>query len=345
GAAPPITGTNAVIDGAGVTLRVSGGSLVTVAWDRVRDVVLEPPDDTRLSVLPRYRDDATRLWRARTRVERGDTALAEPLLERLFETYRGQTNETALVIANGLLRCRLARGAHASAVLPALEVIRLRRAGFETESYRNLPPVIDPATQLAPQLAPAWIPGRPLETLDRDLATYDPGNDDVVAAMARLYHHAVRTTLGRPDDPVTLDGDVGRHPGIVRLGLLVACTDPDSDQRNAARRRLLEELDGWPAWAQAWARFGRGVSLLQEPGDGRRRRGMVELLHLPARYGREVPFLTGLALARVAEASRADGETETAAVLEAELVRRFPNHPVRRSASGLRRTAAEDAVR
>ena len=32
-------------------------------------------------------------------MERNDTALAEPLFERLFETYKGQTNETALVVA------------------------------------------------------------------------------------------------------------------------------------------------------------------------------------------------------------------------------------------------------
>ena len=42
------------------------------------------------------------------RVERDDATLAEPLLERLFPTYQGRTSQTALVVAEGLLRCRLA---------------------------------------------------------------------------------------------------------------------------------------------------------------------------------------------------------------------------------------------
>ena len=61
----------------------------------------------------------------------------------------------------------------------------------------------------------------------------------------------------------------------------------------------------------------------------RRQRGLVNMLHLPARFGRTLPYLTGLALAWAAETARADGDDEAAAVLTAELDRRFPSHPAR----------------
>ena len=77
-----------------------------------------------------------------------------------------------------------------------------------------------------------------------------------------------------------------------------------------------------------------GRSLLQETGIGRRQRGMVGLLHLPARFGLDQPYLAGLALAHVAAALEESGDAEAASSLRLELVRRFPNHPVHQAGSG-----------
>ncbi|MHC4421626.1 MAG: PH domain-containing protein, partial [Planctomycetota bacterium] len=139
GAAPVIEGEVTVIDDAGVTVRSPLGAVHFVAWDRVRRVETERERPE----LQKHWETAVDLWRARSRVERNDTTLAEPLLERLFERYRGRTHETALVVAEGLLRCRIARADHVLAIVPALEVARLRRAGVKTEAYANLAPVFD----------------------------------------------------------------------------------------------------------------------------------------------------------------------------------------------------------
>ena len=118
------------VDDAGVHVASPQGADHFVPWDRVRRVDSRHPPPG----LDRWMPVAVELWRARSRVERNDTSLAEPLLERLFERYRGKTHTTALVVAEGLLRCRLAHSAHARAVIPALEVARLRRANVSTDS-------------------------------------------------------------------------------------------------------------------------------------------------------------------------------------------------------------------
>lgn len=335
GAEPAIVGRITVADESGVYVRSAQGATHFVPWDRVRRVVTDRPEVG----LDRWLDTAETLWRARSRVERNDTTLAEPLLERLFERYRGQTHETALVVAEGLLRCRLVRGANAAAVIPALEVGRLHRAGVETASYAMLRPVIDEETSLCPELAPAWLNSRALDKLRRDLGEYGAEGDPIIAALAEGYLQAVRRQVGvealagsgEPDESAPPE-----HPGVQLLMRCAACGAEDAQRRQAARDVLRLELPTMPPWAEAWARFALGTSLLREDGVGRRQRGLLDLVHLPARFGRSHPYLAGLALAWCGEASRGWGDLPAAAAFEAELSRRFPNHPVHTMADPIR---------
>src|SRR6185436_14279511 len=64
---------------------------------------------------------STKAWRARTRAERGDWAAAEPLFEELFPLIEGKDGPTAAMVAEGLVRCRLRRGAQGAALWPWLE--------------------------------------------------------------------------------------------------------------------------------------------------------------------------------------------------------------------------------
>ena len=171
GSEPALEGEITIINEAGVTIRSSLGAVHVVPWDRVRRVegkVEDPTLDEKMAI-------AVDLWRSRSRVERGDTTLAEPLLERLFERYRGQTHETALVVAEGLLRCRLARADHALAVVPALEVARLRRAQITTDTYSVLA-----ATESFLKIEGSWgryvIPRRARRYIGRSVISASPSD-------------------------------------------------------------------------------------------------------------------------------------------------------------------------
>ena len=77
GGLPEVVGTILAMDEAGITIRSSGPGVTLILWDRVRDIIPDQPEpslDSRLAI-------AKDLWRARSRITRGDLALAEPLLE------------------------------------------------------------------------------------------------------------------------------------------------------------------------------------------------------------------------------------------------------------------------
>lgn len=323
GGLPPVSGRIVGMDDAGVTVKSDLGATHFVSWDRVRDVKRDTPDHD----LDRKLERATELWRARTRVERHDTALAEPLLVRLAETYEGRTHETARVVVEGLLRCRLARAAHASAVVPALEVLRLERAGVATDAYAMLPRVLDETHGLCPALAPVWIDDASLARLEHELESYDAQGDELVAALARQYRVAARRKLGMAELPAA-DIVAPEHPGARLLELVVACDALDDDARNSARERLLRSIEEEPGWAEAWIRFHVGRSLMRETGIGRQERGLVQLAHVPARFERRQPFLAGVALELLAQGLESHGDAAAAASVRAEAARRLPHHPL-----------------
>src|SRR5690606_34921109 len=77
----------------------------------------------------------------------------------------------------------------------------------------------------------------------------------------------------------------------------------------------------------AWCRIGLGRSLLTESDDGLVMDGVVQLMHLPARFGDEQPYLTGVALAESAAALSRLGDTSGSASVEALLQQSYAGHP------------------
>lgn len=313
------------MDDAGVTVRLANGDLQVIPWDLVRDLEPDASDPQLAAKL----EGARELWRARVRLQRNDPSLAEPIFERLFERYRGQSNECALIVAEGLLRCRLARGAQEMAVIPFLEMIRLRRAGLTTDRYDDLIVIYDPEFGLCPQLAPAWVNRETLEKVQRDLDAYDSPDDDVLRALVEAYHKSIQAALQGP--AVLAEADWPQwpnHDGIDLLEDLLGTMAPEKDRRTSSRIRLLRRIPQVPPWTEAWIRHRVGMSLLTEPDEPSRQKGLVSLAHLPARFGRVTPYLTALGIARMARELEAEGRPEEAAILRAELERRFPGHPI-----------------
>jgi hypothetical protein len=297
-----------------------------IRWARSREVETEKSR----AEIDRYREDAIALWRARSRLERSDFELAEPLFERLFEKYRGQKHETALVVAEGLLRCRLARGSNDAAVIPALEAVRLRHSVKNAANvYSILRPVIDARTGLCIDLPPAWVNATALTRLERDLASYDAKGDTVAAAQAELYRLAIQQQMGiapspRRDLAVT-------DPGVIFLRLIVQSQVGDAAVRAASRKELEVLVPKLEPWQLSWAHFALGISLLREDNRDHHEKGMVHLAHLPARFGQSQPFLAGLAIEALAQACDREGDAAGAAALRADLKVSFANHPVVRA--------------
>ncbi|MEC9372836.1 MAG: hypothetical protein VYC34_03295 [Planctomycetota bacterium] len=298
----------------GVTL--GGEAPRVLSWDRVRAVT-----GPKAAEAKQYEQIAEDCWRAVTRLERGDAAMAEPLFERLFALYRAQEGPTAQVVAEGYLRCLVERNAQLSAVRVWLECVRLARASGETIN------AIDETTLLAPSLPPCWSPSAGLSTIVRTWADLET-DDAVTAALRDWCVFAARCESGESASPPAADAEAAVHPGVRLVAQLTLAQYGDASQRAAARQELAAGLvrdEG--TWREAWRRFAIGRSFLREDDAALRRRGMIELLHVPARFSSTQPYLAGLAVAEAAQAMMERGELTGAASLRTELERQYAGHP------------------
>jgi hypothetical protein len=317
----PLQGKILVMNADGLTISIGDQPMRVVPWDRVASFEHDQPH----ADAQKYADLAMNLWRGRSRVERGDARLALPVFEELAADYHGTTSETALVVMEGLLRCRLDQGANDLAMIPALEVVRLRLKGVTTNSYSKLPPVLDAATLLCPVLPPVWVSTPALLKVERRLADYDAGTEPALIAQAALYRQAMRRQLALPIDSIA--GGKTDNKGLQFLMTIQELSSSSPSDRTAIRERLLRQSEPLGDWAQAWSRYFVGVSLLEESSEGARLEGIVNLLHLPARFSATQPYLAGLALAESSQALAAAGNAEAAVAVDEELRRSFPRHP------------------
>lgn len=348
GVAEPVAGVVTSVGPEGVTLAAAAqtplGSGVLIGWDVVRAV--EGPEGGG----EQWETVGTEVWRARARLERGDWAAAEPLLERLSKAYRGTAGPTAAVVHEGLLRCRLRRGAQGAAVWAWLDwTWAVDRSPVPASEWiggkTSLPPVLDGATGLVPGLPPIWVGGASMSAVASSEewtrlieGARRAGGSDVVADLAALYRHAAAFEAGQSGPvPAVRAG----HDGVALVAQIVTARTGDAAARAEARALLSRRIVGAagspgrsgaqaPAtepWIEAWCRAGLGRSLVLEQDVALRRKGVRELLHVPARFADEHPYLAGVCLAEAAVAMSEMGETDAAAALAGELRRRFAAHP------------------
>ena len=342
-----LTGTIQASDDSALRIETLDGKRRQVAWDVIRAVRFDSAVATPGSMTERMKR-AEDIWRARSRLQRGDAALAEPIFERLFVASPERRGETDLIIAEGLLRSRLNRGAILEAYLPALETARLRRLGIKSDRYDDLVPVYDEATSLCVFLAPPWTDQVSTTRLIQQLEQWKSGGDERLANIAEGYRilaeHAGGTipdSVETPSSETETGGGDSSLPNVLRLA--IESRRASSTARRSAQGDLRHQLSRRDDWQEPLFRYMLGTSLLLEPGEGLRRQGLVELAWLPARHGRSHPYLAGVALAIMARELAAQGDLKAAMRLEAELKRTYPNHPVNRTSDPLGAVTAKEA--
>jgi hypothetical protein len=301
-----------------------------IGWEQIASVD-GPASDSAAHYMPM----AELVWRAIIRLNRGDLLLARPALEELFAQLEHERGSAALLAAEGLLRCRLAAAELPGALRPWLQAVRHREAKTTPQPPPTPSPtpasLLDAATLLCPALPPFFTPqqaGQALGELGLPAPTLAKGLPAELAEWYRcaaLHDSGVRpvTTPGKPGEALT------GHPGAQLIGDLVmaraATTEAD---RRFYRQRLRQGLDAdLNTWREAWRRAGLGLSLLMENDPASVRQGVLELLHLPARFSSTQPQLAGLALAHAAGGLDRLGLHEQAQLLRDELRAQYPMHP------------------
>lgn len=315
---------------------VEGAIGNVLGWDRVRDIGGEGSWAT-------WKKTADAGWRARTRLERADAASAEPIFEELFAEYAGRNGPTAAMVDQGLLACRLYRGAQLTAVMPWVcwlrcgtpeeplpRLIDLSRTAAQGSIGIAVAP--DRATGLVPQLPPIFVETPALQAFARSDAEIALAAGETAGplearaqAMWRWYLFAAKAECKLESMPP--EGP-GADDAVVFVSQIVFSRTGDAPQREKARTGLRERLkDAREPWAEAWCRAAIGRSLLLEQDAESRLLGVVELLHVPARLAEQSSYLTGVALAEAAVALKGLGDLPGADRMHAELLDRFTGHP------------------
>lgn len=326
---PPAIGTLVGADADLVAL-VSGGATTFYGWDRVRGIAGEATATS---------DDLSRgerLWRARVRVEKGDYAGAEPILDELEPWFAGRKGPTASAGALGLLECRITRGAHALAVAPMIAYAGAVSGGtagwYNPPSTREPRPgqvlpglVWDAAYGLSPLVPPMWVDTPATHGLIGKTKTVVPGR---AATLAALYDASAAFECGQV---VTLpEVPAGADSGVRLMHEVVTARVGDAETRARARAALSARLTPEaPAWVVGWCRAGLGRSLILEDSRDAKMLGVAELLSVPAMQERLNPGLTAVCLAQAAATLDDLGDAPGAAALKQELGLKFPTHPVR----------------
>jgi hypothetical protein len=326
----------------------TGGPPRLVSWDRVRSVQAAGVNADRFAVF------MDKLWRARTRVERSDFTAAAPLLDDLYQVYGAEDGPSAAVVAECMIRCRLARGAQGAATSSWLRWSSLmdRRAAAGEKApagakpvwiggSTDLPPIVDPGTRLAPAIPPIWTPGAGTQAAAASTEWQTiQARGGMAGELAVMYEKAARFEAGL-DDEISLPGQASTDPAVGIVRDIVLGRAGDAKAREAARASIEQRLSRaahpeigkvkvapMPAWLEAWLRMGLGQSFIRESDEHLRMRGVIELLHVPARFGSEQPNLAGIALADAAVVMAGAGDADAASALKSELLARYPGHPV-----------------
>lgn len=279
-------------------------------WDEIRGLEGARVPDGAL-------ERGTRAWRARTRLARGEHALAAPLFEALAAEAAAPATAGAFdpahrrILAEGLLRTRLETGDLGGAAVAALEAMRLEREGVALDEV-----AVAPAPRIAGLGWPSDLPLLPIEwSLPPEARTIlaarlDSFSGTVVATEAAL----VATALLGSEAPIL----VGREDTPLRRALaeVSALRVTSPEDAFAGREARLAGVD--PAVAR-WIHGQIGERLLASEDPALRRRGLLEWLCIPARFGGEVG--SDLALRRAAAILRAEGEERLAERLEEDALR------------------------
>jgi hypothetical protein len=259
-----------------------------VPWVEVAEVGLQ--DASSWGEAEAYRMVADALIRVEMRLSRGDVPGTLRLLGPLSERYLAGSGPTTGLVASALVVCRTLREDPSGAARAWL-VWRRTREGPDRDW-------IDATTGLVPALPPVWTARHGATFLA--LPTGSLGDSEYATELAALYARAARHATGETmDEELNAPSTRLRADAGVRLvwEMVRAQIDPALSGRREARDALRRRLrSGSPAWEEAWAHLGIGVSLIGEPDPMDADAGAAELVGVIISYRDAAPWLAELAM-------------------------------------------------
>lgn len=307
-----------------------------IAWDQLED--LTGSDEHREEFLRLQSEVGDDLFRARTRLERGEVDGAGPLCEAHVAKFQERDSRSARIILAGAAQYRISQGRSEDAVLPILAllshlpistVIDEGQASDETDFYelRSWGLHIDPATGFCDELLPIWFDEtRAREVLPEVLKWYESQGETLIPAssiyVASLASHAGEFERAKQiaNQARPVSADMNELAQIVDWQIML------QREPNSSLREIETNLDNLLPRNQALILYWRGTAGLKSRDKLKQQEALLSLLRVPAQWPR-FHQLAAACLFAAQQGLASLGDAEGQAKLIDELRRRYSDTP------------------
>lgn len=304
-------------------VRLDDLSLIT--WDQIERGKIAPENQAAFDQM--LQDLGTHLYRIRQRLTVGDYRDILPHAEAVYPRYVGRKSETAYMVFQALMWARLAVGHREQAVEPYLRCCAYLKSTASPKvslpGDRRLR--YDSATGMTPELQPVWFDAEAAKSslagVFRAVAEMQPPRPE----GTRVYYGTLALAAGESESAIrVLSGIEDEHPAMIQLrDIAMAQHEVTIGESGAAIGKLEQNLDKFAPANKPLAVYWLGKSKLQSD-DGRvRREGILQLLHLPAVYGKQFPELAAAGLYEAMQAFATANDEDSRAAVRRELLDRY----------------------
>jgi hypothetical protein len=269
------------------------------------------------------------LYRIRQRLTVGDYEGLLPHAEAVYPRYVGRTSDTAYMVLQSLMWGRLASGQREAALTPYLQCYDvLRRRG---KSQLPLPGSrildFDPRTAITSEITPIWL----------DAGAAKKAMPDVFQAIrnmkarpegAFIYYASLASAA---NDHATAEKVLravhSKEPPISELRDIIAAQHEilTSATPSLAVQRLNDSISNLSDMNRPLGLYWIGRHKLNSDETNTRQHGLLDLLRLPAAYGKQQPELAGAALLLATKELSSMKDVRGSVALRGELLAKFGN--------------------
>ncbi len=270
---------------AGLVLRVQRKGIErqeTVLWSDIRAVEFEE-GEVAVAGLDAWLAAGESLWRARTRVLRGDWPFALTALKQAGPAWLGAAPcEDGLAASLALTHALVTAGNLQEALVWSFEAMRHARAGVQPPEWAAAALAhIDSARGVPVAIPPMALDSSSAAASAAALRAWSAGSDAPLSHAAGAYAAALDGgALPTADRGVRSTNE--SNQGIALFSALRESKSSDEATRAQARRNLQGLRNALPPWADVWIRYALGESLLLESNVTSKERGAILLVSVEA---------------------------------------------------------------
>jgi len=267
------------------------------------------------------------LYRIRKRLDAGDYEGLLEHAEPVSAHFVGRRSKTAYMVFQALMWGRLAAGQREKALAPYLYCFEYARAiGVKKATLPgNRRLQCDVATGMTTELAPVWFDPRAAKEALPEVKAAGGSMSRPIPEGVLIYYATLALTAGEQATASKVFGGVkGSRPVLAQLrDIAMAQQEVVAGRPGQAVGRLEAAVDRLEPENKPLAVYWLGMAKLGADHQRTRYKGVLQLLRLPALYGKSHPDLAGAGLAQTMQTLEQLGDRAGTRAVRKELMIRY----------------------